>query len=146
MKRLTTITTLLLLALALAACNPDPPTVLLEVINDTGSEAQANACVTLRATLTTTEGTLEVGPLDPGESSFETMLAPTHMHGQPASIEAWCDTNTIVGYARLEGALTDLNAKINPIFVRPPDANAVCVTDLTASTAPTPCVTTNNIN
>lgn len=146
MKRLTTLTTLLLLTLALAACNPDPPTVLLEVINDTGNEAQANACVTLRATLTTTGGTLEVGPLEPGESAFDTMPAPTHTHGQPASIEAWCDTGTNVGYGRLDGALSDLNAKINPIFVRPPETNTACATDLSASTAPAPCIASNNIN
>lgn len=140
-RRATTPTILLLaLTLALAACMPEPPQVILSVTNE-----DASACATLRAKLTYAGGTIEANGVQPGEQREVAGAAPSVTQGKPATVEAWCDTGTTTGYAKLEGTLAELTSRVTPIHVTDPGSEGVCRDDLAASTDPAPCINTNAI-
>lgn len=127
-------------ALALAACMPEPPQVILSVTNE-----DASACATLRAKLTYAGGTIEASGVQPGEQREAGAAAPSVTQGKPATVEAWCDTGTTTGYAKLEGDLAELTSRVTPIHVTGPGSEGVCRDDLAASTDPAPCINTNAI-
>ncbi len=142
MKRLhtTPLLMLALLALALSACVPDPPKLALQVSNN-----QAATCEGLRASLTFAGGELQVGPVSSGETTEDFIAAPAHTIGKPITIEAWCDTTTSTGYAKLEGTLRELNGKFHLTHITPPGSRSICREDLTESTDPAPCINTGDV-
>lgn len=143
MKR-TTILAPLLLTLALAACMPDPPAIALQVNNFPDSNG-ATVCSSIRATLTFAGGTLEIGPVELGESVEDFIDAPKHTFGKPITLEAWCDTEDTTGYAKLDGTLRELTGRLHLTRIAPPNSANLCREDLAESTDPAPCITSGDI-